>query len=399
MLDAFTSLPWLPWLLALPAVLALAMSLLNAVWWPRRATPLAKAPVGVSICIPARNEAHGIEASVVAALATGADEVVVLDDGSTDDTPAILARLAAVHARLKVLRLDASLPDGWVGKPRACMVLAQRAGGSHLVFVDADVVVNADVLPRLDALRRAFGADVVTAVPHQLTVGWLERLVLPLLHVTYTAWLFLPLIWRTSDARFLAANGQLVWIERDALDAVGGFAAIKSEIVDDMALCRAMKRVGRRVLFVDGHELGSCRMYRSPRAVVDGFSKNLYEGVGGSLVGLLGVIALYSTAFVLPWVAMGMLVVTSTMTTEGLSAALSSPWSIPALTAVAAGLALRLVHVVRHRTDVVSALVHPVGVVVLLAIAVRSWWWSRSGRIAWAGRQYGARPSRVTHSP
>ncbi len=116
-------------------------------------------------------------------------------------------------------------------------------------------------------------------------------------------------------------------------------------------------------------------------------------------MGLLGVIALYSTAFVLPWVAVGMLVVASTMTTGGLSAALSSPWSVPALTAVAAGLALRLVHVVRHRTDVVSALVHPVGVVVLLAIAVRSWWWSRSGRIAWAGRQYGARQSRVTHSP
>ena len=397
MLDVAALTPLLPWLLPLPAVLALAMSLANAVWWPRRATPLLKAPVGVSICIPARNEAVGIEASVLAALSTCADEVVILDDGSSDDTPAILARLAALHPRLKLLRLDASLPEGWVGKPRACMVLADRARGSHLVFVDADVVVVPDVLQRLDALRRAFGADVVTAVPRQVTVGFLERLVLPLLHVTYTAWLFLPLIWRTRDPRFLAANGQLVWLERDALDAVGGFAAVKGEIVDDMALCRAMKRVGRRVLFADGHELGTCRMYRSPRAVIDGFSKNLYEGVGGSVVGLVGVIALYGTAFVAPWLVAGTQVAQGLVTTGTLSAAMSSPWTLPALTAMAAGLALRLLHVVKHRTDVVSALLHPLGVVVLLGIAVRSWWWSRRGRIAWAGRQYSARRTRVTH--
>lgn len=386
----------LPWLLAAPAAVALLMSVVNARFWPRGTTPPAgsKPPPGTSICIPARNEATGIEACVRAAVRTGVDEVLVLDDGSTDETPAILARLQTELPRLRVHRLDAALPEGWVGKPRACMVLEKTARGRHLVYVDADVVLADDGIVRLDALRRAHGADAVTAVPRQLTVGFLERLVLPLLHVTYTAWLFLPLIWRTHDPRFLAANGQVLWLERDALDEVGGWQAVKSEIVDDMAMCRALKRARRRVLFADGHEIGSCRMYRTPKAVVDGFSKNLFEGVG-SLVGLGVVFALYGGAFIAPWLVSVGLVVDGLVRAGTLSAATTSVWWVPSLVAVVAGLALRLLHVVRHGSDVVSALLNPLGVGVLLAIAVRSWWWSARGRIEWSGRHYGARRTRV----
>lgn len=386
--------PFLPWLIAVPAVVALGLSVLNARFWPRGQAPAPgdRLPAGISICIPARNEAESIEACVRAAVATGVDEVLVLDDGSTDATPAILARLAAELPTLRVHRFDAALPEGWVGKPRACTVLEKTARGSHLVYVDADVVLAKDAILRLDGLRRAYGADAVTAVPRQVTVGFVEKLVLPLLHVTYTAWLFLPLIWRTRDERFLAANGQVLWLERAALDGVGGWQAVRGEIVDDMAMCRALKRTGRRVLFVDGHDVGRCRMYRTPRAVIDGFSKNLYEGVG-SLPGLVVVFALYGGAFVLPWVLLA-----TGLVQFGTSDADIAPWFLPAIVAVVAGLALRLLHVVRHGSDVVSAILNPVGVTVLLAIAARSFWWSLRGRIEWSGRQYGARRRRVAHS-
>jgi chlorobactene glucosyltransferase len=395
MLDAVALLPWL---LAVPAVLALVMSILNARFWPRGSTPPpgAKPPAGTTICIPARNEAEGIEACVRAAVATGVDEVLVLDDGSTDATPVILARLQAELPTLRVQRLDAALPEGWVGKPRACTILEKTARGAHLVYVDADVVLAPDAIARLDALRRAYGADAVTAVPRQLTGGFLERLVLPLLHVTYTAWLFLPLIWRTHDPRFLAANGQVLWLERAALDAVGGWQTVRGEIVDDMAMCRALKRARRRVLFVDGHEIGRCRMYRTPKAVVDGFSKNLFEGVG-SFAGLVVVFALYGGAFIAPWLALAGLGIAAARAGT-IDVVASSPWLAPAIVAIGAGLGLRLLHVVRHRSDIVSAFLNPVGVAVLLGIAARSWWWSVRGRIEWSGRQYGARRTRVAHS-
>ncbi len=372
-------LPWLPWLLPVPALLALSISVFNIFAWPRGATTTkttssSTTRPAISICIPARNEQASIEACVSAAMTAGADEVIVLDDGSTDDTPAILQRLAAGRVELRVVRLDAALPAGQVGKVRACRVLSALAHGEFLLFIDADVVVAADVLERFGNVQREYNADMISAVPRQLTGSFVEALILPLLHVSYTAWLPLPLIWHARDPRFLAANGQLLWLRRSALDDVGGFNAVRGEIVDDMALGRVMKRARRRVLFVDGDAFGSCRMYRSPKAVFDGFSKNLYEGIG-SLPGLLAVGGLYAWAFLMPWALLPVL-------------------PLPALVGIGAALTMRLLHVWRHHSTVLSALLNPIGVIALLAIAFRSWRWSRRGAIVWAGRTYGARATR-----
>jgi hypothetical protein len=138
-------------------------------------------------------------------------------------------------------------------------------------------------------------------------------------------------------------------------------------------------------------------MYRTPKAVIDGFSKNLFEGVG-SLVGLGVVFALYGGAFIAPWLLFSGLLVDAVVRTGSVDVAATSPWLVPAVVAMVAALALRLIHVVRHRSDVVSAMLNPVGVAVLLGIAARSWWWSVRGRIEWSGRQYGARRTRVAHS-
>jgi glycosyltransferase involved in cell wall biosynthesis len=370
------------WSVPLLGVVALALTTFNALFWPRGRKDGARSVLGrVSVCIPARNEALSIRACVEAALALDPFEVVVVDDGSSDATPAILRELAARDERLRVVRVDEPLPAGWVGKPRACARLVEHARGDSLLFLDADVVADTSLIARLGSFVVDHGADVVTAVPRQVTGSFVERLVLPLLHVTYTSWLPLPLVWRARDPRFLAANGQILWMPRAVLDEVGGFAAVRGEIVDDMALCRAFKRAGRRVVFADGDGMGRCRMYRSARAVVDGFSKNLFEGTGGA-AGVIGVFALYGSAFLLPWVAL-----------------LASPWVAnlwwPAVTGVAVGWTLRLLHVVRHGSTVGSALLHPVGVIVLLAIAARSWLWARRGTIHWAGRIYPSRALRV----
>src|SRR5262249_44305272 len=94
----------------------------------------------VSILVPARDEAANIEACVRGLLAQTypAWELIVLDDGSTDGTGAILARLAADEGRLRVLA-GAAVPPGWLGKPHACAQLAAAARGDLLLFTDADV--------------------------------------------------------------------------------------------------------------------------------------------------------------------------------------------------------------------------------------------------------------------
>lgn len=367
-------------LAALPA-LALGLTLFNLVFWPRGRAGAAF-DGDISVLIPARDEEATIERCVRAALDGDHDvlEVVVYDDRSSDGTPEILERLQDEYDRLRVVDGE-PLPDGWVGKPHACHKLSQAARGDLLLFVDADTFLTESGIGRVASLLHDYGADVVTAVPRQLTESFFERLVLPLLHLTYTSWLPLPLIWRSRDPRFLAANGQVLAIRRSSLEAIGGFEAVRADVVDDMAVCRLAKQRGETVVFSDGYRIASCRMYGSAREVWEGFSKNLYEGIGGTLVALLGVMLVYFLAFVAPYLALA-------------AAPLVPELLGPALVAVGANVLLRTVLTVRFSHAVEGIVLHPVAVLALLGIAFNSFLWTRGNRIKWSGRSYASLQAR-----
>src|SRR5579872_5258994 len=96
----------------------------------------------VSIIVPARNEQRNIRHCVTSLLEQDypSYEVIVVDDGSTDDTPCILDDLAHHHPhgdKLWVLRLK-DLPPGWAGKPHALHAGVQEAHGTWFLFTDAD---------------------------------------------------------------------------------------------------------------------------------------------------------------------------------------------------------------------------------------------------------------------
>jgi chlorobactene glucosyltransferase len=359
---------WL--LLVAPPLVPLVITAINLATW-RPATTRAP-PLRASALVPARNEEGGIAACVEALLRQPFTEIIVCDDRSTDTTPEILAGLAAREPRLRVLQ-GVPLPAGRVGKAHACHQLASAASGDLLVFVDADTILQPHALERVSAA--VADADVVSFLPLQQTGSAGEGLVVPLLHLTYTSWLPLRLVRALSDPRILAANGQIVAVRREAYARFGGYGSVASEVVDDMAFCRAAKRAGLRVAFVDGACIATCRMYRSGREAWEGFSKNLYEGIGASAGALALTLALYATCFLLPWFAL--------------------PFApIPAAVGVLANLTQRVLLAVRFRHAAWVVPAHPVGVLALLALAVNSWRWSRSGTIRWRGRIYAARGAR-----
>ena len=377
-------------LLALPPLAVLAMVGFNVLVWPR-GRPEGKMEERVSLLIPARDEARSIERCVRAALAGSPppDEVLVYDDGSADATAEIVARVAAEDGRVRLLR-GGPLPPGWVGKPHACHHLARAASGDVLVFVDADVVLDPSGLARLGSLFEDFGADAVSVGLRQRVGSWGERLIIPLLHLTYLAWLPLPLVWRSRDPRFLIANGQLLAVRRAAYEAAGGWAVVRGEVVDDMAFCRRIKEVGGRVVFGDGFQMASVRMYEGGAAAWSGFSKNLYEGIGGRFTSLVGVVALYGWVFVVPYAAL-------------LAALLGAPIPLLAvLVGLGANMAVRALLALRFRQPAEGILLHPLGVLALLGIALNSWRWSRRGAIRWRGRSYAGRAERTgagAHAP
>jgi chlorobactene glucosyltransferase len=361
-------------LAALP-LLALGLTGFNLVFWPRGRSDAAYNG-RISVLIPARDEQETIEQCVRAALDGIHDvlEVVVYDDRSSDETPTILARLQKEYDRLRVVNGE-PLPDGWVGKPHACHKLSEAARGDLLLYVDADTFLTESGIARIASLLRDYDAQVVTAVPRQMTGSFFERLVLPLLHLTYTSWLPMPLIWRTDDPRFLAANGQILAVQRSALEDIGGFEAVRADVVDDMAFCRKAKELGQTVVFADGYRIATCRMYGSAREVWEGFSKNLYEGIGGTPFALAGVTFLYVAAFVVPYIALAV----STLAPELLG---------PALLGVGANMLLRVLLTIRFSHAPEGILLHPFAVLALLGIAFNSYLWDRGNRIQWAGRSY-----------
>ncbi|MFT7625415.1 MAG: chlorobactene glucosyltransferase [Myxococcota bacterium] len=360
------------WTCAVLAVAVLCSALLNAVFWPRgRRTGHRR----LSLLIPARNEAENIERCLRAAAAgtLKPECVVVCDDGSTDQTADAARRVPGT-----TVITGRALPPGWVGKPHACQQLGEHATGTDLlVFVDADVTLRPSGLERLVSVLVDKDADIVSAVPRQEMGSWFERLLIPLLHVMY-AWLPMPLVWRSRDPRFLAANGQLLVMRRRAWERLGGFRGVAHEVVDNMALCRLAKQAGLRVVFADGDQMARCRMYANAAEVWAGFSKNVFEGTGGRPGALAGVIGLQLAAFVVPWL---LLAAPSVQT--------------PALIAVSAALLMRLFMVWRHRHPLWSVPFHPAAVLALTAIAVNSMRWSRAGRIRWRGRTYAAREARI----
>jgi glycosyltransferase involved in cell wall biosynthesis len=265
---------------------ALALALMPVVFGIinlRRMARLGDKPASgtlVSILIPARNEAANIGACLDAALAsTGcAVEVVVMDDGSTDDTAQIVGRHAARDPRVRLVQAP-SLPPGWTGKVHACARLAEAATGTHFLFIDADVRLAPHAAAAMAAHSAANKIAMVSGVPRQIIKGLGEGLTVPFINFLLIC--YLPFGGRAIQRRpsLAAACGQLILVERRAYVGIGGHAAIKGVLHDGIALARRFREKGHDTEIVDGTPLATCRMYEGFGHAWGGFIKNAREGM------------------------------------------------------------------------------------------------------------------------
>ncbi len=232
----------------------------------------------VCLCIPARNEAAEVGEALDTWLAQDYPDlrIVVVDDGSTDATPDLLAARAATHpGRLQVLRNDA-LPEGWLGKNHA-LHLASRTpeaqSAAWLLFVDADVRATPDLLRRAFALLDRAPADLLALLFAVDAGSVAERLCTPLLGAA-----FLTLVppHRVADPRSpaFAGIGAFTLVRREAYDAVGGHAAAPMEAVDDMMLARRVKASGRMNRLALGGPMLRVRLYHGLLEMGRGLRKN-----------------------------------------------------------------------------------------------------------------------------
>lgn len=249
----------------------------------------------ISAIVPARNEEEVI-ATCVESLAAQPEiaQILVVDDQSTDRTAEIVRGLAQRWPQIRLLQTE-KLPDGWVGKNYAVWVGAQQASEPWLLFTDADAEHLHGAAAKALELAREHDAALVSFSPGQVVKHWYEKSLIPFIY-TRLAKLYSYDAVNDPKSAAAAANGQFLLIRKDAYDAVGGHSSLRGEVLEDLALARMVKRAGYRLWFGMGAALVRVRMYRSFRAMWQGWRKNLYRLIGGTQR------AMYSEMDdVLPW--------------------------------------------------------------------------------------------------
>jgi dolichol-phosphate mannosyltransferase len=189
-------------------------------------------------------------------------EILVVDSGSTDGTPALVQAAARRDPRIRLLR-DEPLPAGWVGKVWALEHGLRHASGTWVLGIDADTVPDPGLAGGAVAAAVEHGYDAVSFSPRFRISTAAERWLQPALLVT--------LVYRFGaagtdvDPERTMANGQCFLARREALLAAGGYSSARASFCDDVTLARHLARAGSRVGFLDGSRLYDVRSYTSAR--------------------------------------------------------------------------------------------------------------------------------------
>ncbi len=218
-------------------VFTLASYQLRSIRWRQAAGPYLPP---VAIVVPAYNEAVGIERSVRSLAESNYPdfEVVVVDDGSSDDTAGIVERLAL--ERVRVLRKE----NG--GKPSALNAGIEATEAPVIVMVDGDTVFEPETLRRL---VQPLEDPSIGAVSGNTKVGNRRGLLGRWQHIEYVTGFNLDRRMYEVLQCTPTVPGAIGAFRREALEEVGGVSG--ATLAEDTDLTLAIGRTGRRVVYAE----------------------------------------------------------------------------------------------------------------------------------------------------
>jgi len=263
--------------------------------WTSRRIPTARAGLALAAATPPTDRvcviipAHNEEASVRALIESlrGQDyrhfSVILCLDRCTDATASLARAAIGDDARIALLEIT-SCPEGWAGKVNAVWQGTRQPRAQEadlLLFADADTVFHPSCISAAVALLRHRNLDLLSLLSTLSATRWFEILVQPAAAIELVRQYPIDRANRPPGTRRRAfANGQFMLFRRDAYESVGGHAAVKDELLEDLALARAMADAdnGTRTagLFIADGML-SCRMYESYAAFRRGWKRIYIE--------------------------------------------------------------------------------------------------------------------------
>jgi cellulose synthase/poly-beta-1,6-N-acetylglucosamine synthase-like glycosyltransferase len=234
----------------------------------------------VTVIVPGRNEGHILERTLGSLCSMDYPDfrVVFVDDQSTDNTAEVCRKLEGLHPHLTVIHNTQSPRDGWVGKTWAVHQAEPfMREGDYLLFTDSDLEFRPDCLRQMVRLAIHRRTDIASLLPSLCyeTLGELLGLLAAMVIVNTRLSLYVSN--NPKYPRTLVAGGFLL-VRRDVYTALGGHAAVRGQVVEDLAFGTRAKKLGYRIFTALTHDLYTARMYEGWRDTFHGLKKNAYAG-------------------------------------------------------------------------------------------------------------------------
>jgi glycosyltransferase involved in cell wall biosynthesis len=334
-------------------------------------------PPQLAVIVPAKNEAADIEATLKSLLALEGvrAEIFAVDDRSTDETGAIMDRVAAEAAalgkKLTVLHIT-ELPEGWMGKTHAMAVAAQQASAPWLLFTDGDILFTQDSLLRAINFAESKQADHVVIFPTLILKSFGERAMIAFFQGVSALF---SRFWRIpiEGTKESLGVGAFNLIRTDVYRKLGGFEALRMEVLEDLRLGFEVKRQGYRQRVAFGRDLVRVRWAVGAFGMVRNITKNMFAvfrfRVSVTLVACAGMAVFCLSPFV----------------------ALVGGWWMRGATAVVMAMLLLLYRYYRQFTEISVwyALTFPLAALLVLYAVLRSMVLTLvQGGVMWRGTLY-----------
>lgn len=341
----------------------------------RKTSPL------VSVLIPARNEADNIKRCLRSLLKQDYPniEILVLDDNSSDLTSQVVKRLAVKDRRIKLIS-GKPLKSGWLGKCYACYQLSKQARGKYLIFTDADTLhFPSSISSSIGCLTRN-NLDALSIIPRQIMVSFSERMIVSWVH--FGILILLPLIFvkKSKNPLFCTANGQFLMFKKEVYKKIGGHQSVKAKVLEDIHIAKQVKRHGYQFMIFDGSKNIYCRMHRSFRELLQGFSKFMFAAFDFKILTMAFVVLLVSALFLLPFILLPLGIFIFDWPRMIIDTTIVQIFII---------LIIRTMLAVRLKSRILDIFFHPLSMIYIILICINSVLQTRFGKgIYWKGRRY-----------
>ena len=349
----------------------------------RLSDKIIKDPPLVSVLIPARDEEIYIEKCIKAFLKQDYPnlEILVLDDNSSDNTYDIVKKISKKNKNVKIFK-GKPLPKGWLGKNFACYQLSRYAEGEYFLFTDADTHHFQNSISSSLAAMLKNGLDALCPFPREIMVTIHERMSIPFMNFVILLFMPLALIRKSKNPLFCTGIGQCLLFRREVYFGMGGHAAVKGKILEDVQITKKTKEMGYSYMIFDGRKIIACRMYKNFKQVFTGYSRFLFSAFDYNVVMITIAVIFFILLFLLPNIFFPIGLILYQWPREIL---------IPIVIQISIVSFIRIINAVRFKEKLFDFLLSPLSIVYIVFMSFNSVIQTKLGSgIYWKGRTYHA---------